>query len=1041
MRTSLKLDRAIKLLLVIAMTVVLPPVFAQDESAPLNANVTNPVSFEREILPLLERRCNRCHHADEQQGGLDLTRLETIRRGGDELGKAIVPGEPDASPLIQVLTGNTEPAMPAEGDPLPAPEIDLLSRWIREGARDDTPQFSRQDVDFFEKEIRPVLSQRCFKCHAGEEAESGLRLTSRYSILAGGNRGAAVKLDSPAASLILSAIRHAGDLQMPKGGDRLTPTQILAFEKWIANGLAWPRHETVLAREKLFTISEADRNHWAFRPLPESLPTDWSIDATLHARHTTAGITPATEADRYRLLRRVTYDLIGYPPTPVEISAFINDESSDAFAKVVDRLLASSHFGWRWGRHWLDYTRNGANGQPNRGPSFDADRYAAWVTRCFNEDRPWDWFARVHMAGDLMEAPDGTDYSIDQALAAAVPLNGPRTFEEIATDTFVLMDKLDEGIEFMGRSLMGISLECARCHDHKFDPVSQRDYYALLGFFQSSSFGPVPAEVKSRSAAQAAVRKHRDLMLEQARLTGLIRQASIKLNVGGGGLTRKWIEERQAVLAPKEKRLLEIEYSILEAELKEAERTESQQLMEDIRVTLRERQAALRDFKPRHFYVVSIKELGYFIHGHKSELGLIKRATALGLKELLPEIIAQDEFWSDEMSRFRERQRFGGFVKTDPEVADLAKWDDRVIQIREELRTNSLQPWLTAASNELYVRCEGGLRRAEELKPFDEQAKADGIHLNSNNPLRALLAPPYIGDARLLQRGDVLYPMELVPRRTPQFFDSDVMEITGSGRLQLANWLTRGHSIQAALVARAVVNRTWQHLFGTALCRTPKELGRLGEKPELPELIDGLAARFIQNVWSMKSLIRAIVMSDAYRRSSVATPLAVEYDPHNRLFARQSVRRLESEPIMNTMAWLRHGVRFETPDERDAKLIGAPSYRQQFDGPTTDDIIDRRVASISASQSLFMMNSPGTSSVITSNHIRRLYGDGKGGLPDTLQPIYEVILQRPPSEAEYDFARQFVTRRRQQTGTENHADEIQEFIRLLICGNEIIYIE
>ncbi len=1016
---------------------------AQEANARPDTTVRKPVSFELEVLPLLEKRCNRCHEPGESQSGLDLTRVDTIQRGGDELGAGIVPGDPDSSPLIQVVTGKAEPAMPSEGDPLSKTEIDLLRRWIQEGAKDDSQKFSREDVYFFEREIRPVLFARCFKCHAGNEAESGLRLTSRHGLLIGGSRGAAALPGKPDASLLLKAIRHDGDLRMPRGGDPLSATQVAAFTEWIKRGLPWPRDQAVIAREKLFTISDADRNHWAFKPLPEMLPADWSIDRTLQKRHRSAGLEPTSEADRHRLLRRVTYDLIGYPPTSDEIADFVNDESSDAFAKVVNRLLASAQFGWRWGRHWLDYTRNGANGLPNRGPAFDSQRYAAWVTKCFNEDRPWDWFAKVHLAGDRMPAFDGTDFSIDQALAATVPLNGPRTFQEMSTDTFVLMDKLDESIEFMGRSLMGISLECARCHDHKFDPISQNDYYSLLGFFQSSSFGPVPADVKSRAEADAAVSKHRKLLRQQATLSGMIRRASIKLNVGGGGLTRKWEAARQAVLAPEEKRLLELELEILEAELKQAKRSGMKRLVSDLTETLGERRAVLQNFKPRHFYVVSIKELGYFIHGHKTELGLIKRATEAGLTELVPKIQEQDQFWLDEMSRFRERQRFGGYAKSDPEAAELAKWDDQLKEIAAELTANSIQPWNKPAGNELFVRCEGGLRRAEELTPFDEQAKAAGIQFNSNNPLRGLFAPPYIGDARLLERGDILYPKQLVPRGFPQFFGDTQSELKleGSGRLQLANWLTRPESVQSALVARSVVNRVWQHLFGEGICRTPKELGRLGESPELPELIDGLATKFVQNEWSVKSLIREIVLSDAYRRSSVQTPSTAEHDPRNRLFARQNVRRLESEAIMNTMAWLRHGQRFADPQSRDAKLMAAPLFHQQFDGPTKDDLIDRRVASVSASQALLLMNSTSTASVLTSTHIRRLSGGDKVSLPESLNGIYQVVLQRPPSGKELTFAETFVERRRKQTGTANPAEEFREFVSLLLCGNEIIYIE
>jgi len=995
-----------------------------------------PVSFEREVMPLLEKRCNKCHYPEEQRGGLDLTRIATILRGGDDLGPAIVPSKPDDSPIIQVLTGAKKPEMPKKGEKLPAAEIELLRRWIAEGARDDSPTFPNEDVAFFESEIRPVLAGRCFKCHAGDEPEHGLRLTSRQSILTGGQRRPAAVAGKPEASLLLTAIRHEGELKMPRRGDKLSDAQIAAFEQWIAKGLPWPAQEKVLARAKQFTISDADRNHWAFRPLPKAVPADWSIDATLKPHHEKLGLTPAPEADRHRLLRRVTYDLIGYPPTPEEIAAFVNDVTPDAFEKVVTRLLDSPQFGWRWGRHWLDYTRNGANAQSNRGPGLDTERYAAWVAQCFNADRPWDWFARVHLAGDKMKAFDGADYSVDQALAAAVPLNGQRTFEDVATQTFVLMDKLDEGVEFMGRSLMGISLECARCHDHKFDPISQRDYYALLGFFQSSWYAPVPVNAKSRSEAEAAAAKHRELIAEQARLNGFIRKTSIRLNVGGGGRVKLWQESRTEVLAPQEKHLKELEAEVLCAEVADAEAKGNPTLAKDTRTALAACEARLAKFTPAHYDVRIFKELGYFIGGHKSLLGLIKRASTLGRADLVGELEKKATYWETERDHWVERSRFGGFAKTDPEVAELAKADARINEITAELVSNPAQPWTAPKDTHLYVRVDGGLRRAEDLQPLDDKAKAAGLEFNSNDHNRVWMHPYFVGDARLLLRGDVLYPDQLVPRATPQFFGASKRELEGSGRLQLAEWLTTPDSTQAALVARAAVNRAWQHLFGEALCRTPKELGRLGEQPELPELIDGLAAHFVANGWSLKKLIREIVLSRAYRCSAVSVEQDIAKDPDNRLFARQFVRRLEYEPILNTMARLRTGQPFASTGKLDSA-----DYAPYFDKPTVYDVIDRRVASISATQALFLMNQPQAARDLAGKLTNRLRIDDKTELPGVLTAIYETLLQRPPTDAERDSAQGFLDRRRKQTGATQARDEVREFITLQLCGNEILYIE
>ncbi len=1003
------------------------------------ASAIEPASFEREVMPLLEKRCNKCHYPQEQRGGLDLTRLDTMRRGGDDLGPGFIAGKPDESPLIQVLTGAKEPTMPKKAEKLAAAEIDLLRRWIEEGAKDDSTKFSSEDVAFFEREIRPVLSTYCFKCHVGEEAEHGLQLTSRHSILAGGQRGPAAVVGKPEESLLIKAIRHEGELKMPRRGDRLGDAQVAAFERWIEKGLPWPANERVLAREKQFTISDADRKHWAFRPLPKDLPASWSIDAALKPHHERVGLTPSEEADRHRLLRRVTFDLTGYPPSPEEMGAFVNDLAPDGFEKVVTRLLDSPQFGQRWGRHWLDYTRNGANALSNRGPALDSQRYAEWVARCFNEDRPWDWFARVHLAGDKMKAFEGDDYSVDQALAAAVPLNGQRTFEDIGTQTFVLMDKLDEGVEFMGRSLMGISLECSRCHDHKFDPISQRDYYALLGFFQSSWFGPVPVNTKSRAEADAAVTKHRDLLSEKMRLEGLIRYASLKLNVSGGGRVNQWRESRIAILTPMDKRLRELEIAVLRVEIADAEKKNAKSLAADCQSALVERVASLNNYQPPKY---DPKELAraHFIAGHKSGPGLIKRASDLQQTELVRELEQHLTYWEDERMQWIERSRFGGFGKSDPEVAELAKADARIEQIAGELNVNPAAQWTEPKKSHLYVRTDGGLRRAEELKPLEEKAKAAG--LDFNNSANHVWAHPYfVGDARLLLRGDVLYPDKLVPRATPVFFGESKLELDGSGRLQLAEWLTANDSTQAALVARAAVNRAWQHLFGEALCRTPKELGRLGEQPELPELIDGLAVSFVSNGWSMKKLVRQIVLSSAYRRSSVVAEADLPKDPDNRYFARQSVRRLEYEPILNTMAWLKSGTHFDTPMQRDAVVPGAIGYAQQFDGPSLYNLIDRRVASISATQALFLMNNRSTARGIAADLINRLEIHSQVALPDVVSTIYENILQRFPTDTDRDFAQRFLERRRQQTGATQLKDEIREFVTLLLCGNEILYIE
>jgi hypothetical protein len=439
-------------------------------------------------------------------------------------------------------------------------------------------------------------------------------------------------------------------------------------------------------------------------------------------------------------------------------------------------------------------------------------------------------------------------------------------------------------------------------------------------------------------------------------------------------------------------------------------------LADDIRKAAREKEKMLADF------TFSPQNLGpsfdHFINGHKSQIGLIERAEGFGLTELTKELKKADVFWAAERKLWGRRYRFGGFARTDPAVSELARMDDRIQEIEAELPANVLRQWEEPKPNHLYVRTDGGLRRAEELKDLP---RPEGAILNANDPKIAWLFKRYIGDARILDRGDVLYPGELIPRGFPEFFGESKPRLEGSGRLQLANWMTVPNSTQAALVARTAVNRAWQQLFGEALCRTPKELGRLGETPELPELIDSLAARFVAKDWSMKSLVREIVMSDAYQRDSLSTQQHIDRDRDNRFFSRQSVRRLEYEPIANTMAWLVAGQRFESRQARDSALPSAADYLRHFDAAPAVELVDRRTASITATQALFLMNQPNGAHGIAGKILKRI-GQDAG-----IEQIFVAILGRPPTQREVKLANQF--------------EKQSDFIAALLCANETIYLD
>jgi Protein of unknown function (DUF1553)/Protein of unknown function (DUF1549)/Planctomycete cytochrome C len=341
----------------------------------------------------------------------------------------------------------------------------------------------------FELKIRPVLVTKCLPCHGGKKTESGLRVDSRESLLRGGDRGPAIQPGKPDGSLLVQAIRHTDeDLKMPP--DRpLGAATASAFAEWITAGADWPKAEP----KRVDAPQPAPGRHWAFvrirPPAPPDDPTGWSrrpIDRFIAAGRRQAGVQAVRAADKRALIRRATFDLIGLPPTPEETADLVHDQSPDAYAKVVDRLLSSPHYGERWGRHWMDVVRYADTAGDNADyPVPEAARYRDYIIDSFNRDKPFDQFAQEQIAGDILaRANPAANYSDSVVATGFLALS-----RRYATAPFELWHlTLEDTIETTGRAFLGLTLRCARCHDHKFDPVTQRDYYALYGVFASTTF-------------------------------------------------------------------------------------------------------------------------------------------------------------------------------------------------------------------------------------------------------------------------------------------------------------------------------------------------------------------------------------------------------------------------------------------------------------------------------------------------------------------------------------------------------------------------
>jgi hypothetical protein len=385
----------------------------------------------------------------------------------------------------------------------------------------------------FELEVRPVLAGTCFPCHGGKKTSGGLRVDSRAALLKGGDNGPAIVPGQPEESHLIRALRHEDEtLRMPPS-KRLGDRTIAAFTEWVAGGADWPDGSSKRASQADFRPNR----HWAFQPVrpsaPPEDPTGWSvhpIDRFIAAKHRSAGVSPVVDADPRTLLRRVTFDLIGLPPTPVEIAAFLADDHPDAFARVVERLLASPHYGERWGRHWMDVARYADTAGDNADyPVPEAARYRDYIIAAFNADKPFDRFVREQIAGDILARRGPPEEAAEKIVATGFLALSRR----YATGPYELWHlTLEDAIETTGRAFLGLSLRCARCHDHKFDPVSQRDYYALYGIltstrfpyagseefltkkFPRSSFVPLVPDEQARARVDAQTRRLKELETE-----------------------------------------------------------------------------------------------------------------------------------------------------------------------------------------------------------------------------------------------------------------------------------------------------------------------------------------------------------------------------------------------------------------------------------------------------------------------------------------------------------------------------------------------
>ena len=420
---------------------------------------------------------------------------------------------------------------------------------------------SPKQLEHFENEIRPLLVNHCFQCHGGESTKGGLRVDSRAALIEGGARGPAIRPGKPGESLLVHAVRHADGLKMPLGADRLGDREIEALETWIAAGAAWPDEA---AGSWEVPSERRSENHWSFRPIADPTPPDVAqtarvstpIDRFILAKLESEGLTPLRRADKRTLIRRATFDLTGLPPTPAQIERFLRDDSPDAMAKLVDRLLNSPAYGERWGRHWLDLARYADTaGDTSDYPIPQAYRYRDYVIESFNEDKPYDQFLREQLAGDILAERDAAELSQKQFAERVIATGflalarqfgpGPRNEPHLI---------IEDTINTLGETMLGLTIGCARCHDHKFDPIPNEDYYGLYGYFQSTVYPHAGSEESPRPGGLYPLTTDAELRREFFRYTE--RKVELGNNILQAARGRSYLEHSKAHY---EKQLKELE--------------------------------------------------------------------------------------------------------------------------------------------------------------------------------------------------------------------------------------------------------------------------------------------------------------------------------------------------------------------------------------------------------------------------------------------------------------------------------------------------
>ena len=756
-----------------------------------------------------------------------------------------------------------------------------------------------EEIDF-KRDIAPILEEHCWYCHGDEEQESGLRLDRRVMMLRGGDSGlATIVPGKPEKSYLIEVVRHLDpDVSMPPDEEMIAAEKIELLTRWVKEGAVWPGQ----MNDKL----EVTSDHWAFQPVlrpkaPDIAAAVNPVDAFLLQTLKAEGLSFSERADPRSLIRRASIVLTGLTPTPQETAQFVAASAKDskaAYSKLIDRLLDSPHFGERWAQHWLDVIRwaetNGSEANLYRK---NAWIYRDYVVRAFNEDKPYNQFVQEQIAGDSMGAGEATGF-----LVAGPHVPAATVGREPAAIRQARADRMDEIVQTVGASIMGVTIGCARCHNHKFDPFTIRDYYSMAGVFQDIEFGSRFPELSSEHP-----RRQRGRELWQ----GIAKQRRILREFGGW--EENWGAFRELHFRPVTTKSVRIQFKMPYVALDELEVLGSVGSGDN-----------LAD-RANGTQVSGFPEKG---NEGRNPIGRVNdgKYGTMAWRARVPKD-AEEKPWVQfdfsepvTVERLRLSANREYFYDTDylTQKPYLPRYEFDMSVLKSDA---TWQPWVgTWFVNKKLT--ENHPERIDALADMQRQISM----LAEEGP-----RPSFIGRlvrpqvTHVLLRGSPESPRDEVPPAGPAIFNGD-LKLTSQTRgaqrrAAFAEWVT---SPSNPLTARVMVNRIWHHVFGTGIVSTTGDFGKAGARPTHPQLLEWLAAEFAHpealnsGPWSMKTVIRLLVMSDAFRQSSAPTTDGMAQDSGTSLLWRFPPKRVEAEVIRDSIL-LASGVLDRT--------IGGRSYR------------------------------------------------------------------------------------------------------------------